>query len=123
MDHALPVEAGHWEGVTESKRTLVLLHGGHHIHVQGFGSSEAGPVCCSCNSEQGHGGWWADGDMWLPGTAGGQQPWCRRDPPVLQPELHGRSAPGSKGSPSRVSVLRSGPAECLVIRCWVWKMS
>lgn len=31
-DHALPVEAGHWEKVTESKRTLVLLHGGHHTH-------------------------------------------------------------------------------------------
>lgn len=41
---------------------------------------------------------------WLPGTAG-DQAWCRRDPPVLQPELQERSGPGSMVSPNSVSLL------------------
>lgn len=52
--HALSVEAGHWEKVTENRRIFVPLDGGHHI-PRGFGPSEGGAVYSVCNSVQGHG--------------------------------------------------------------------
>lgn len=106
----LSATAGPWEKVTEKRRTLGPLDGGHGVHP-GFGPtleeccgpSEDRPVSCICNSLRGPGGWLVDEwgyTKWLPGTAGD---WAqgRRDPPVLQLVLGDTSGPSERGVPNQ----------------------
>lgn len=58
--------------------------------------------------------WQLDHVKWMPGTAG-DQAWCRRDPPVLQPELQEEISPREHGEPQQCRSAGLRAAECLLI--------